>query len=324
MRLPVAQHRASRSSPRGSWCARPGWISCALFATFLAAQPALAAPPDGDVPARTPAPASSDAAEASAGRRPSTPTRAATLESTRRALAAATLRQQLVPTLDNERQLAQEYAKAGVLDAAVDRFDAALRLDPHDVPSLDGLARIWRDWGFLDAALPYAYRAVYWGPASAAAQNTLGTILLRLRLPDAARRRFETARALDPAAAYPLNNLCHLERLRGNLDAAAALCREAAARDAASPVIRNNLALVLAAGGDMTAALATFAAHAPPAAAAYNQGMLLVAAGDMDGARDAFARARIADPGFAPAFARLAQLARVTSARGAAGQRPGN
>ena len=85
--------------------------------------------------------------------------------------------------LESERSLAQEYLAAGVLDAAFDHFTATLIFDPHDVPSLDGLARIWRDWGYLQNALPLAYQAVYWAPESAAAHNTLGSVLLRLGVP---------------------------------------------------------------------------------------------------------------------------------------------
>jgi len=271
-------------------------------ASLLLSQSAMAAP-DGVTQVPPPVP------------RASARPQAQTLEKRNRALATARLQQQIAPTLENERRLAQEYASAGVLDAAYDHFSAALRLDPHDVPSLDGIARIWRDWGFPESALPHAYRAIYWAPNSAPAQNTLGTVLLKLRLIDAARERFELARALDPSATYPLNNLCYIELLRGNRELSATLCREAAAAAPESATARNNLALALAAGGDFDGAFAAFATGSPAALAAYNEGVVLVAAGQVDKARNAFARARVADPAFFPALSRLKQLSAA---------RPGN
>lgn len=233
-----------------------------------------------------------------------------TLERGNKALALAKLRQQTMPTLENERALAQAYAAAGVLDAAFDHYTAALLLDPYDVPSLDGLARIWRDWGFLQNALTLAYQAVYWSPSSAAAHNTLGTVLLRLGEMDAAQQRFDTVRTLDPGVAYPLNNLCFLELLRGRPADAASLCREAAALEpSTAPEVRNNLALALASSGDLDGAFAAFATGSSPAVAAYNQGIVLLAARHFGRAREAFARARIADPAFVPALTRLKQLA---------------
>lgn len=238
-----------------------------------------------------------------------------TLETRNKALAEARLRHSLAPTLENERHLAEEYANAGVPDAAFDHFQAALGLDPHDAPSFDGLARIWRDWGFADRALPHAYRAVYWAPESAAVQNTLGTVLLRLGLFEPARERFEQARALDPGAAYSANNLCYLELQRANANAAVPLCREAAALDPASRTVRNNFAVALATVGDLDGAFTAFEADSSPAIAAYNQGIVLLAMHQFDRARDAFARSRIADPAFLPALTRLKALARSPTER---------
>ena len=240
---------------------------------------------------------------------------APTIESRSQALTQARLLQQQAPTLEHERRLAEAYAKAGIADAAYDHFEAALRLDPHDVPSLDGLARIWRDWGVADRALPFAYRAVFWAPDSAPAQNTLGTVLLALGLHDAARSRFERARQLDPAGAYAVNNLCDVALRQGRANEAVPLCAEAAALDGASHVVRNNLALALAAAGDLDAAVSAFERGASPAVAAYNQGIVLLASRQYDRAREAFTRARVADPSFLPALARLTRMAADAAAR---------
>ncbi len=278
-----------------AWCVRRG-VTCLVTAVLVTSHAASAAEPKPD--AQLPQPVTR-----------AKQTDSATLERGNQALALAKLRQQTTPSLESERALAQEYAAAGVLDAAFDHFTAALVFDPHDVPSLDGLARIWRNWGYLQNALPLAYQAVYWSPASAAAQNTLGTVLLRLGEMDAAQQRFDTVRALEPNAAYPLNNLCFLELQRGNPVDAVLLCREAATLDPSAPEVRNNLALALATSGDLDGAFGALATGASSAVAAYNQGIVLLAARHVGRARDAFARARIADPAFAPALTRLKQLA---------------
>jgi hypothetical protein len=72
---------------------------------------------------------------------------------------------------------------------------------------------------------------------------------------------------------------------------------------------RNNLAVALTKAGRLNDALAVFDDGPTTAVGAYNKGMLLLAAGRPDAARDAFSEARIVDPTFAPARARLASLA---------------
>jgi len=138
--------------------------------------------------------------------------------------------------------------------------------------------------------------------------NTLGTLLLKLGHFDAAREQFEQARTLAPAAAYPVNNLCYVELRRENTADAVRWCREAAGMDPRSHTVRNNLAVALALSGDIEGAVTAFESGASPAIAAYNQGMVLVAAGQLDRARAAFGLARVADPAFAAALIRLKQL----------------
>ncbi len=294
----ATHRRTSRQLPGGAQCVRH--VVAGLVTAMLAVAPHVAAVSAQEPDRQLPQPV------ARAKRSES-----ATLERGSKALAVAKLRQQTAPSLDSERALAQTYLSAGVLDAAFDHFTAALVFDPHDVPSLDGLARIWREWGYLDNALPLAYQAVYWAPGSAAAHNTLGSVLLKLGATDAARARFTTAHQLAPSAAYPLNNLCYLELQQGHVEAAVPLCSEASALDLDDlPEVRNNLALSLAFSGDLAGSLAAFESGASPAVAAYNHGIVLLAARQLDRARDAFARARTADPAFAPALSRLRQLAR--------------
>lgn len=244
--------------------------------------------------------------------RPSNPAlanRAQTLESLYRPLADAKLRQRLAPGVESERVLAQEYAKLGVLDAAFDHFQAALRLNAHDAASHEGIARIWRDWGISSLGLASAYRAVYSSPRSASAQNTLGTLLVKLGHIDAARERFNRALQLDPFSAYPLNNLCYLELGQQNPGLAVRYCTAALHLEPESTTTRNNLALAMTKAGRLDEALAVLDDGPANAMTSYNKGMLLLAAGRVASARDAFSDARIADPSFAPARIRLASLA---------------
>jgi len=127
-------------------------LACAaMLVLALQTDPAIAAPSPNEVQAP---------GTAARSLKPKLSEDVTTLEDHDKALGAARLRVEASPTLENQRRLAEQYVKAGVLDAAMDHFDAALKLDPHDVPSLDGSARIWREWGYADLALPQAYKAV--------------------------------------------------------------------------------------------------------------------------------------------------------------------
>ena len=241
--------------------------------------------------------------------KPPAKTPTATLEMRNRTLAAARLRAQVAPSAENERLLAHEYLAAHVLDLAFDHYALALRMDPYDASSYDGLARVWRDWGFVHLALPHAYRAVYYAPESPSTHNTLGTLLLQHGVVGAARAQFEIARILDPQQAYPVNNLCYLELRQGNVPEAVRLCGQAVLVAPASKVVRNNMAMALARGGNLEAAWDQFEAGSGPAIAAYNEGIVLMAARQFDRAIEAFTRARAADPTFLPALTRLKELA---------------
>ena len=146
----------------------------------------------------------------------------------------------VAPTAENEVRVAGEYVRLGITDQAADHLATAIQLDPRCAPAHDLLARLWRDWGFPAHGLGDAYRAVHAAPASAAAQNTLGTLLHRLgRFPEAAAR-YSKAAQLDPSAAYPLNNLCALALERGDVTAALNFCREALALEPGmDPAARN-------------------------------------------------------------------------------------
>ena len=137
--------------------------------------------------------------------------------------------------------VAAAYLRLGIRDLAFDHFTAATALDAFDGAAYDGLARLWRDWGFPELGLVDAHRAVYRLPQSAAARNTLGTVLQALGLLAEARRAYVAAIALDPRAAWALNNLCSVDLALGRPLDAAGSCRRALALDPALLAARRNL-----------------------------------------------------------------------------------
>lgn len=222
--------------------------------------------------------------------------RARTVETSDPALLSALQMVGAQPNAVNHRAVAAHYVRHGVLDVAHEHFSAAVALDPRDGTSWDGLARIWRDWGFPHLALPDAYRAVYFAPTSASVHNTLGTVLQSLGRRAEARAQFEQALALDVTAAYALSNLCYGWRLEGNAAKAADACKEALRLQPGLEPARNNLALAYVAAGDLSAALETLAASGDKARAAYNEGLLQLARRRYGDALKAFDVARAARP----------------------------
>jgi tetratricopeptide (TPR) repeat protein len=154
-----------------------------------------------------------------------------TIEGTDPALSAALLVLRLAPTAAAHRAVAAEYRRLRIDDTAFDHLRAATRLDPSDAAAYDGLARIWRDWGYAALGLPDAARAVFYAPGSAAAHNTRGTLLAAIGDRAGAKRDFERALALDPTVTYAATNLCRLEGVSASTDQDGP-CRQIAADNA--------------------------------------------------------------------------------------------
>jgi len=232
----------------------------------------------------------------------------ATVEATDPSLAEALLAVKVQPTAASHRTVAAAYVRLGVLDVAHEHFSAAVALDPTDAASWDGLARIWRDWGFPHLALSDAYRAVYYAPESPTVHNTLGTVLQALGQRAAARAQFEQALAFDVTAAYALSNLCYAWRLEGNASKATDACRQALQLQPGLEPARNNLALAYEAAGDLSSALATLATSTDTARAAYNKGLLHLARREYRDALQSFDLARAERPRFREAEAIARQV----------------
>jgi len=240
--------------------------------------------------------------------RPKANTAAQNLESWDPMLAAALADLARNPTAATHREVADQYRRLHVLDSADKEYAEALALDPHDASAYDGRARVLRDSGFPALGLIDAYRAVHFAPTSAIPVNTLGTVFQAIGKLSNARAQYLRAAQLDPAASYPVMNLCHVDTMLGRRDAVAS-CVHALNLEPGSVVAHNNLALAYAVAGDFPRAHAEFgAAGGGPATASYNMGVVYMAARQFERATSAFQSAREADPLLQLAGRRLKQL----------------
>jgi Flp pilus assembly protein TadD len=222
-------------------------------------------------------------------------------------LADAIARFEAEPTVRHEVGLAQAYVRAGILDHAYEHFAHAARADPREAAAWDGLARVWRDWGFPHLGLGDAYRAASAAPESPIVRNTLGTILQFLGNGSAARVQFNLAVTLDGQAAYAQNNLCYSWVMEANVEAAAAACGLALAIEPGLVPARNNLALARAIQGDVSGAAELFAQSGDEASAEYNLGIVYLSQRRYPSAAAAFDRAALLRPSLVAAGARARQ-----------------
>jgi tetratricopeptide (TPR) repeat protein len=211
----------------------------------------------------------------------------------------------------SHRQVAIEYRRLDVKDAAYDHFAAAVKLQPSDAFSRDALARILRDWGMPERALADARRAVADAPKSATAANTLGTIFQALGEFAEAKRWYSRATALDPHAWYALNNSCYAEILTRE-PYAVLTCQRALDTAPDAAVARNNLALAHAAAGELQEARQWFRHAGDKATAEYNYGIVMLSAHEYREAEAAFQSALLTNPKFTLA-ARRARQARLAA-----------
>lgn len=230
-----------------------------------------------------------------------------TIESTNRELAAALTALAFFDSAENHRLAAAAYQNAGVLDYAYRHFQRALKLEPCDSASYEGVARLWRTWKRPELALGDAYRAIHCQPKSASAYNTLGTVFLSLGQRTNAREAFTTALRLDDRAAFALNNLCYLSVLEGDGAAAQRTCERALTLDPAMPTARTNLALAYALQGDLSHAEQRLLSAPNLGTAHYNVGILRMSLGKYADAADAFELALKFQPNLSDAARRAIQ-----------------
>jgi tetratricopeptide (TPR) repeat protein len=155
------------------------------------------------------------------------------LETQDAGLRAALLEVQLLPTSASHLRAAAAYRKAGITDQAFDHLMQSVRLDAANAAAHDLMARMWRDWGLPGTGLVEAHRAIYYAPRSAAARNTLGTLLSALGQRQEAEQAFRAATAVEPDAWFAARNLCDIVMRSGRTKEAIPLCQRADALESA-------------------------------------------------------------------------------------------
>jgi Tfp pilus assembly protein PilF len=148
---------------------------------------------------------------------------------------------QEAPSAAAHLQVALEYRRLGILDAAFSQLSAAIRLEPKDGAAYDMRARLWRAWGLPQLGVPDARKAVAFSPGSASAWNTLGLLLEESGSADRGLSAYLRAVTLDDRASYVWSNLCHAWTLRNDPASAAAACRRALDLDATLHWAQVNL-----------------------------------------------------------------------------------
>ena len=164
----------------------------------------------------------------------------------------------MLPTADNHLQVAEEYRRLGILDAAHARLNRAFEKEPRLARAHEALARVWRDWGLPERGL---------APRIVRRPTTRDRRALRTRSGRSwtrwgdsadARRAYERALSLDPTAAWALNNLCYVEFRLGRLNEARSRCEAALQLAPNLTAAHNNLALAHAAAGDLVGPARSF------------------------------------------------------------------
>jgi len=145
------------------------------------------------------------------------------------------------PSADAHRQVALEYRRLGIADAAFTHLSAAIKLDPKDAASYDLRARIWRGWGTPELGLPDARKAVALAPQSATAWNTLGLLLDSGGQTEEGVRAYLHAVVLEDGAPYAWSNLCRVWTAMGDGPSAVQACRRAVVLAPGSPTLEMNL-----------------------------------------------------------------------------------
>jgi Flp pilus assembly protein TadD len=219
-----------------------------------------------------------------------------TVEATDPALKLAFTNLSAAQTDDRLYDVGAAYHQLGLLDQAYQYYNRALHLNRRHASSHEGLARVWRDWGFPLLGLGDAHRATFYAPASPSAENTLGTVLHALGRRDEARAAYQRALLLEHAAPYALNNLCYLSLVEGHAAQALEECRGALRADPALSAAHNNLALTYASLGRLDLARREFELAGGTTSPAYNMGIVYLAQDRFALAAHEFETARLSTP----------------------------
>jgi hypothetical protein len=110
----------------------------------------------------------------------------------------ASLRPLSKVTYDSYIGLGQIASLRGRTEEAVESFEKAVRVSPHDSPAYDALGSVYFPRGDYARAADYFSQAVRENPQDLGARFYLGTCLMKLGRPREAAAQFRAARQVDP------------------------------------------------------------------------------------------------------------------------------
>lgn len=152
-----------------------------------------------------------------------------------------------------------EYGQ-GELEAARDRFEAALAIDDRCAAAWSGLGFVeWSAGDFGEALAMYRLAAACDG-SDASIWSNIGLCLRDLKAFDRAERAFEVALMLDPGYAPAVNEWANVLQDQGRCAEAVPMYLRALAMDPSRAVVHHNLGVAYRRLGDTALALLAFGA----------------------------------------------------------------
>jgi tetratricopeptide (TPR) repeat protein len=210
--------------------------------------------------------------------------------------------------------LARGLRALGRSREAARHFEEAARRAPAHGAAWEGLAESLLSAGNPDGALRSIARGQAALPRDASLKAYEAYLLRRLGRKQEARRAYEAALPLAPRSARLRAGLGELLREMGAIEEAISRQREAVELERANASYWNSLGMTLGAHERLAEAEHAFReaiARAPKDHRySYNLGLLLLRQGRKDEARGFFESALAANPAFAPARERLAEVGR--------------
>jgi tetratricopeptide (TPR) repeat protein len=131
------------------------------------------------------------------------------------------------------------------LDAAIQEYQIAIRLDPRDARAHTNLGVAYAKSRQSEAAIQEHQKAIRLNPNFAAPHNNLGDIYYNAHRTDDAIKEYQTALVHDPQNAIAHSNLADIYQERGNTEAAIQEYQTAISLKPTDPYPHYKLALAL-------------------------------------------------------------------------------